>query len=384
MNSTGNKTLGAPHLPQCPPIAIDGMSLVSIRETVTALPPHASTEQSINSIIERWRSDNRSIEPIQAIRGVLESIRQLPRGDDRLSSMNTFVRTLGRPDALATFLDMLRDSATRAGTSDEKLTRTSRNARKHAVYGWAGQTLLLFSGQEATDATLEPEPGVRELLGAPPEPAVWGLSMHIWQPNPNAKGFPSGGRISADTVVEPPHSHPFDFASMVSIGVMHQSIYQQREANELPFDPADGLGGRYEGVVLEQVDGVWPEHAYRSPSQLRTLEASIALNAGDSYYMPCNMIHDVEFDVGVAASTPAITLFLASEAVVKPHVYIAQSMADAHDANPQLKEQGSALPHSDWNAKLSAVSAYLRGERPTLKLAEIVKYDGDYAFFHTA
>lgn len=377
MNVAVNEDWGVPHLPQCPPVEVDGRTLREIRDTMTKLPPDMTTEQAITEVMRSWRADRHGIEPIGAIRDVLDRIRAQPRGSARLAAMNTFVRTLGSAEGLATFLDMLRDSATRTGTADEELTRYSRNARKHAVYGWAGQTLLLFSGFDATDATVAPEPGVSKLLGENPPAAVWGLSMHVWQPNPNARAFPSGGRIDGGLIVEPPHSHPFDFASMVATGVMHQSIYAP--------EAADGEGGgRYDGVRLEHVDGIWPEHEYSSSCELSTVERSVELRAGDSYYLPCDMIHDVEFNAQVAATTPAVTLFLASEAVVKPHVYMAASMADAHDANPRLKEQGDVLPQSAWQAKLEAVSAYLRGERDTLQLGGIVNYEGDYAFFHSA
>ncbi|HEY5835774.1 MAG TPA: hypothetical protein VIW71_18095 [Streptomyces sp.] len=358
-------------------MSVDGQSLVAIRDTMTSLSPDERTEQALTAILAGWRGDRASVDPIGAIRDVLDDIRALPRGAGRLAAMNTFVRTLGEAEALATFLDMMRDSAERPGTADEELTRFSRNARKHAVYGWAGQTLLLFSGFEPTEATVTPEPGVLELMGENPPAAVWGLSMHIWQPNPNAKGFSSGARIEEGVIVEPPHSHPFDFASMVSTGVMRQSIYAQASATP-------GCEGRYDGVRLEHVDGVWPEHQYRATCELSTLEKSVELTAGDSYYLPCDVIHDVEFDAKVATATPAVSLFLCSEAVVKPHVYMAATMADAHDANPALKAQGGALTPEAWQAKLAAVSAYLRGQRSTLSLDDIVDYDGEYAFFHSA
>lgn len=373
-----SQPLGEPRLPKAPRLSVDGLSLTEIRDMMGGLSADPAIERDIEAIVQQWRVDPRSLEPIAAIRAVLDRIRIHPRGDARLAAMNTFVRMLGEREALATFLDMLRDSAGRLGTDEEKLTRWSRQARKHAVYGWAGQTLLLFSGFEPTDGTTVPEEGVVDLVGETPPPAVWGLSMHIWQPNPTAEGFSSGGRIASDIVVEPPHSHPFDFASMVSTGTMRQSIYRQGCAD------GTGVEGRYDGVSLEHVDGVWPEHHYRSTCELTTVEQSVAVGPGDSYFLPCDVIHDVEFNVDVAATAPAITLFLASEVVVKPHVYMAASMADAHDAEPQLKEQGSALSQSAWNQKLEAVSAYLRGEQDTLRLDDIVNHRGKYAFFHAA
>lgn len=368
---------GPPHLPVAPSLSIDGFSLAAIRDTMTEMPPDATVAQAVTSVIARWREDPRSVQPVYEMRQALELVRALPRGDRRLQAMNTFVRTLGQPEALATFLDMMRDAAHRSGTREEELTRMSRDATKHCIYGWAGQTLLFASEAEPTAGTLPPEPGVRELIGGP-DPAIWGLSLHIWQPNPNAKGFLSGGRIARGLVVEPPHSHPFDFASMVTVGRMRQSIYAQRSPDDVLAD----TGGRYDGVPLEHVDGVWPEHTFRSSCEVRTVEAGVDLAALDSYYLPCDMIHDVEFDIEVARSTPAVTLFLAAEIVVRPHVYMAASMADTHAAHPLLKEQGRALTADSWHAKLEAVSAYLRGERSTLRLDEIVSCDDEYAFFH--
>lgn len=87
--------------------------------------------------------------------------------------------------------------------------------------------------------------------------------------------------------------------------------------------------------LVDTMESVWnmsmvpgPEHLYQSSCHLMTLESSVALNPGDSYYLPTDVIHDVEFDAKVAVATPAVTLFLASEAVVVPHVYMAQAMAE--------------------------------------------------------
>ncbi len=346
---------------------------------MTELAPDPATEQVIMSLVDQWLDDPTEAEPLQGIRDLMDAIRALPRGESRLKCMNTFVRTLGTPRVFATFLDMMRDAAGRPGTAEEELSRVSQTARKHCIYGWCGQTLLLTSSTQPTEGTQKPEPGLWEMLGDPP-PAAWGLSMHIWQPNPNAKGFPSGGRIDPDVIVEPPHSHPFDFASMVAIGSMRQSIYTQNPTGEVRV--VVGREGRYDGVLLEHVDGVWPPHGQQSSCEVGTLEARVLLQAGDSYYMPCDKIHDVEIDARTAGRTPAITLFLASEAVVKPHVYMAQSMVDMHEACPHLRHEGQALPPEAWHAKLTAVASYLRGEQSTLSLDDIVNYDGDYAFFH--
>lgn len=316
-------------MPACPSLSVDGQSLTSIRDALTSMPPDAVIERAAMSVVDKWRNDPRSVEPICEMRKILDTIRTLPRGQSRLIAMNTFVRTLGRPQVLATLLDMLRDSATRKGTYEERLTRPSRNGTQHAVYGWAGQTLLLLSDFGQSEGTVEAEPQALELLGETETPGLWALSVHFWQPNPHAEGFSSGARIERDMLVEPPHSHPFDFCSMISVGVMRQSIYAQRPADGAAGDlDSQCAVGRYDGIRLEHVDGVWPEHLYQSSCHLMTLESSVALNPGDSYYLPTDVIHDVEFDAKVAVATPAVTLFLASEAVVVPHVYMAQAMAE--------------------------------------------------------
>lgn len=372
--------LGIPHLPECPDVSIDNLSLASVRDVMTSLAPEVRIERAILRLVEEWLVNSTSVEPIQSIRSLMDSIRSLPRGDERLKCMNSLVRTLGQPQVLATFLDMIRDSAGRTGTREQELSRISQKTTQHCIYGWTGQTLLVTSSAEPTKGTLEPETGVAELLGEVP-PEVWGLSMHIWQPNPRAKGFASGASIERGIIVEPPHSHPFDFASMLAIGGMHQSIYAQRRSNSDLVEPIH-RGHRYAGTTLQHVYGVWPPHDHRLSSEVMTLEERVSLRAGDSYYMTCDRIHDVEIDANIALDRPAITLFLASECVVKPHVYMAPSMADFHDAHPKLKHRGYALPSEDWHAKLELASAYLRGKALTLNLHNVVKWEGEYAFFH--
>jgi hypothetical protein len=358
------------------------MLISEIRDRMNSLALHGETARTIQGLLDDWRRDRNATMPIQTIRQLLDSIREFPRGDERTAAMNTVVRTLGTADALATLLDMMRDSATRAGSREQELSLYSRLERKHSVYGWCGQTKLVCSSPDPTSGTLRSEAGVQEILGSVPA-TMWGLNIHIWQPNPFAKGFPSGKRLEPGVVVEPPHSHPFDFASMVAIGSMHQSIYAERgPAGSAAHPGAKKTDGRYDGLTLEHVSGVWPPHADQEPAQVITLEERVFLSAGDSYYMPCNMIHDVEVDVVTASMRPAITLFLRSEGVVKPHVYMARSMADFHAANPDIEHSGEPMPEAGWHAKLGLVSDYLRGNISELVLDDVVKQDGEYAFFH--
>lgn len=140
--------------------------------------------------------------------------------------------------------------------------------------------------------------------------------------------------------------------------------------------------GYYDGIPLQHVDGVWPPHAFRNTVLLRTLEHRVQLQAGDVYYMPCGWIHDVEVDARRAVLHPPITLFLSSEYTVMPDVYMTGAMADFHEAHPQVKSLGTAIPEGRWHDKLKAISDYLRGHCDHLNLNEIVRHDGNYAFFH--
>ncbi|MDJ1473223.1 hypothetical protein [Xanthocytophaga flava] len=375
--------LGFPHIPaSCPSISADRMSLCDIRNYLKDLIPESTIQTAILSIRERWLNNPHKVEPLTEIRKILDSIRSIPRSEWRLICMNTFVQVLGQPEIFATFLDMIRDSSQRQGTQEQALSEASRKSSKHAVYGWCGQTRLILSSTEHNSSVVTAEHGVQELLGKTPVSA-WSLSMHIWQPNPNAKGFLCGHRTLQNIITEPPHSHPFDFASVVVIGKIHQSIYTQHRS-ELLVDKKkiEFQKGRYDGIILEHVHGVWPPHAYSEKSSVSTLEDRVELNAGDSYFMSCNTIHDVQIDASVAQLQPAITLFLRSESFVKPHVYMSSSMADFHISHPNLKNQGYPLLESDWNQKLELVANYIRGKTTALNLSNIVKYDNEYAFFH--
>lgn len=376
--------LDCPYLPTaCPRVRTDKMPLSLARDYMTSLAPDTDTREAILSVVEKWLDNPNTGEPLSSIRTILDSIRLLPRGDKRLKSMNTLVRTLGQPDVFAIFLDMVRAASQRLGTREQALSEISRKSSKHAVYGWCGQTRLALSSIEPNHNTLKPEIGVQNFLGKTPTSA-WALSMHIWQPNALAKGFSCGRQTVPNVIAEPPHSHPFDFASMVVIGEMHQSIYTQLDPQQQsPIQKEATIQkGRYDGIILEHVHGVWPPHEHRETGELMTLEDRILMKSGDSYYMSCDTIHDVQIDANVASKKPAITLFLRSESFVKPHVYMASSMADFHEIHPNLKDQGYPLSENDWDEKLKLVADYVRGKNSTLNLDHVVKYDNEYAFFH--
>lgn len=367
-----------PHRPAGPPSPADGVSLAEGRDLVSTMTADDEVESEALSLVEDWTAGAEGAAPLRRLERLLDDVRAAPRGDVRLRKMNTLVRTLGRRDVLATLLDALRMAATEPGAAEEPLTRLSRQATKHALYGWAGDTLVSASGDEPTAATIPPDPLVTDFLDF--SPAKWGLNLHVWQPNPIARGFDAPKRPEPGVVVEPPHSHPGDFVSMVAVGTLHQSYYEQIDLDQV--DGTADLPGRYAGSILEHVDGVWPPHTRRSRCGLRTIEDRVELAAGQSYAMTCEQIHDVEVEVATGRSQPAVTLFLSTEAIVLPHVYMASSMLDFHDSTPSIERAGTPLAVEAWSAKLEAVAAYLRGSITTLDLAPVVDHTNEYAFFH--
>ncbi|HEY0027405.1 MAG TPA: hypothetical protein VGC35_06005 [Allosphingosinicella sp.] len=348
---------------------------MSIRDTLTRLSPNIGISDRIAGIVAGWRAAPASVQPYLEMRDVLEEVRRIPPGNARVRSIHAILAALGRPDVLATFLDALRDSVCRNGTVEQEASRARLlNVRMHSIYGWCGNTLTVESLHEPSEGTSPAPLGLAERLGN--AAAAWNLTVHIWQPNALARGFPASGRIPAGSIVEPPHSHPFDFMSTVVKGELHQSIYS------LVGDAASTCAGYYDGIALQHVDGIWPRHAFRETVRLRTLEHRVRLRAGDIYYMPSRWIHDVEIDAGRADRQPTITLFLSTEYIVMPDVYMIDAMADFHEAHPEIKSRGAALPEARWHDKLKAIAEYLRGRSDGLDLNEIVGHDGEYAFFH--
>lgn len=339
--------------------------------TGAAIDPEVQSR--IDRLLSAWHAGYRGLTPYLDIQAMLDKIRSTPVGDARVALMNSVVRTLGRPEALAAYLDMLRWAAGRSHPAEEAHLRMLQNVRMHSIYGWCGNTMLVESGRDATEHTYPAAIGLAEKLGNPA--CSWNLTLHVWQPNRRAAGFKVTDGDQSLTIAEPPHSHPFDFVSHVVVGRMWQSIYRQA-------DLASPRAGRYAHTTLEHVDGVWPPHDFRAPAALHVVEERVRLEPGDSYYMPCELIHDVEIDRSSSYSTPTITLFMSSEYMVMPHVYMAKSMADYQEKHQDVKTLGRPILPEAWHMKLEALARYLRGESATLQLQEIVKHDGEYAFFH--
>jgi hypothetical protein len=351
-------------------------NLLSSRDALSAGHCDEGTATAVAGILaglEQGRTD--AAGTLEELQVLLEQMRHTPKGIARVSRMNAFVRTLGQADNLAFFLELMRESLKSARPSDRKIAERSRAGLTHCLYGWAGQSHVLYSERNPLPSTTLAGNGVEDHMGYPV--AEWHASIHIWQPNPEAHAFESLKRFEPGVLVEPPHSHPFSFVSYVSIGAMRESIYQETSA------PAPGgSADRYQDVDLERVDGVWPPHREYARRRLRTVEDRVDLVQGHSYFMSPDMIHDVEVDRATSADRPAITFFLCSETTQVPNSYMVPLMAQFHRGHPDLTRQGKALDLEAWDAKLDATARYLRGETDYLRLGEIVKCGSSYAFMN--
>lgn len=328
-------------------------SLSALRDRFTSMGPCQEVRDAILTPIDGWRKHASVSDPVADVQKVLEAMRRMPAGVDRIRNMNTLVRTLGEPSTLATWLDILRDICYRGGTDGQRICRILLSYKRHSHYGHC-QLLMMVSVRDPTE-TAAASPaimGSHQIKHA----SQWDMTLSIWQPLDASIRFTSGKRSEAHLVVEPAHSHPFDFVSRVVIGTMYQSIY--RKATK---EASSQAVGRYSGVPLVRVDRTWPPHEYREVAWLETLEDRVPLRAGDSYFLPADVIHDVEMDCVIAASKPTVTLMLASEHVAPADVYLEQPMLAFHDANPRLKDADGAMPIGTWNTILGDTAAYLRG-----------------------
>ena len=341
---------------------------------------HEDTQASlaVSSLLDKWRSEPDAVEPYIEMQAILEELRSMPPGDARTIHMNSVLRTLGKPKNLSALLDALRDSVSREGSREQEISKNKlQNVRMHSIYGWCGNTLLIESLSHPTKGTYPCNERLGDRLGN--SATAWNLTLHVWQPNAFAKPFPVSTKISDESYIEPPHSHPFDFVSMVVKGKLHQSLYSHDAGADEVMVP-----GYYDDIPLRHVDGVWPPHDFSREQKLRTREHRVPISAGESYYMPCDWIHDVEIDRTTASSAPAISLFMSSEYLVMPHVYISGTMQEYHKANPDIKKSAKPISPDAWHNKLNALSRYIRGDAQTLDLNEIVNFNGTYAFYNCA
>lgn len=328
-------------------------SLTTFRDEFTAMKPNQEVRNAILVLIERWRRRRPNSDPITELQQVIEEMRSIPAGSLRNRDMNTVVRSLGEPSTLATWLDILRDAYGRDGTEGQKICRILLSYRSHSHYGHC-QLLMMVSVRNPTRpaAVIPDNMSNHQITHA----SQWDMTLSIWQPLEAGITFSSIKRSEPQLLVEPAHSHPFDFVSRVVVGTMYQSTYRPATKEE-----STKAAGRYAGVPLVRVDRIWPPHQHREAAWLETLEDRVQLQAGDSYFLPNDMIYDVEMDIGISASRPTITLMLSSESIAQADVYLEQPMLDFHDSNPSLKDADDAMPFEVWNTVLRDTAAYLRG-----------------------
>jgi hypothetical protein len=158
-------------------------NLLSSRDALSAGHCDEGTAAAITGILaelEQGRTD--AAGTLEKLQVLIEQIRHTPKGIDRVSRMNAFVRTLGRADNLALFLELMRKSLKSARPSDRKIAERSRAGLTHCLYGWAGQSHVLYSERNPLPSTTLAGNGVEDHMGYPV--AEWHASIHIWQPNP--------------------------------------------------------------------------------------------------------------------------------------------------------------------------------------------------------
>lgn len=134
---------------------------------MTAAPLDFSANRCVDDLLDAWHAGRRDIRPFLAIQTLLDRIRAVPVGDKRLNLMTSVVRSLGRPQALAAFLDMLRWAALSRHPNEDEYMSMLQNVRMHSIYGWCGNTMLVESGREAVASTYPVLPGLAEKLGQP-------------------------------------------------------------------------------------------------------------------------------------------------------------------------------------------------------------------------
>lgn len=98
-----NTYLAPPTLPSmCPPISTDRMALRQNMEYLRNQPPDVFVQEAIFSLMDSWKKDSESVRPLTTIKDLMDTMRTIPRSEQRLKAMNTFVKTLSNPEFFAT------------------------------------------------------------------------------------------------------------------------------------------------------------------------------------------------------------------------------------------------------------------------------------------
>ena len=188
------------------------------------------------------------------------------------------------------------------------------------------------------------------------------LQLSVWKSSTRARRahFSSAGDIAPGMICEPPHSHPCEFTSRVVSGNLSQTLYRRTAT------PAEAGGGRYAGVELTNVKEIWPAHdQLREPCGLTAIDHGV-IQAGETYFMPQHLVHDVCYPED--DDTPTITLALFPEHLVAPDVFMEPPMLAYHDAHPHLLEGDKPLTQEEWSRAMKQIASYLRGDSATLDI----------------
>ena len=111
-------------------------NLLSSRDALSTGHCDERTAAAITSILAGpEQGQNDAAGTLEKLQVLLEQIRHTPTGIARVSRMNAFVRTLGRADNLANFLELMRTSLKSSRLSDHKIAERSRAGLTHCLYG---------------------------------------------------------------------------------------------------------------------------------------------------------------------------------------------------------------------------------------------------------
>src|SRR5689334_11922420 len=98
-------------LDKCAPL-----TLAESRNILTGMTPEPEIESELIAMVKEWNAAPDVATPLQGLRKILERVRSRSRSFHRISGMNTIVRTLGRREVLADYLDIMRHAARNEGS----------------------------------------------------------------------------------------------------------------------------------------------------------------------------------------------------------------------------------------------------------------------------
>lgn len=328
-------------------------TLQSSRDTASAIEINQGLHDAMMAPIEAWRSNPVGATPVTKMTTVLETMRAISDSPERRLAMVTAARTLGEAETLASWLDILVDSDERypEGSEEHTAVQSMKNYHHHSGYGHLHMRLVNSAEGESEGTKGSPNP-------------EWSIGISAWQPATRTF-FKSETTLNLpEVVVEPPHRHPYAFASKIVRSSMIQSIYTPEciQADT----PAHTGEGRYKGITFACVDGLWPPHTRqdRIPHYLTATEHRVQLNEGDAYFLPTGLVHDVEIDLERNKTRPHVTCLISSESIMQnpeSDVFMEQPMLDYHDKYPHLKKTMKPMTSKVWRTSCQKLAAYLRG-----------------------